>query len=97
MALLHDVLEDAKITHKDLELLFPSHIVEAVALLSYPRTGYDRDEYIRNIRANPLSRNVKIEDFRANIDESRIQSLVEWHRNKVETKYKPNLEFLLKD
>ena len=97
VALLHDVLEDTKITRKDLELLFPTHIVEAVALLSHPKTGYDRDAYIRNIKANPLARKVKIEDFRANIDESRIQSLVEWHRHEVETKYKPNLDFLLRD
>lgn len=97
VALLHDVLEDTKITAKDLALLFPSHIVEAVQLLSHPKTNYNRDEYLTKIKANPLAKKVKIEDFKANIDPSRIQSLVDWHKNEVETKYKPNLNYLLDD
>ena len=97
VALLHDVLEDTKITADDLRLLFPDNIVDAVVLLSHPKHGYDREEYIANIKTNPLARKVKIEDFRANIDESRIQSLVEWHKHEVESKYKPNLSKLLED
>lgn len=95
VALLHDVLEDTKITRKDLELLFEPHIVEAVTLLSHPKNDYDRTDYIEKIKANPLARKVKIEDLRTNIDNSRLVSLMEWHDREVETKYKPNMEFLL--
>ena len=96
VALLHDVVEDTKITLKDLSLLFKPEIVEAIGLLSHPKTGYDRQEYLDKIKANPLARKVKIEDFRTNIDKSRLMTLIEWHDEMVERLYKPNLEYLLK-
>lgn len=97
VALLHDVLEDTKITEKDLRLLFLDHIVDAIKLLSHPKTGYNREEYFKNIKANPLARKIKIEDLKANIDDSRLRSLIEWHEQKVKNQYIPNLEYLLKD
>ena len=97
VALLHDVVEDTEITLEDLSLLFEPKIVEAVKLLSHEKGPYDRETYIRNIKANPIARKVKIEDLRTNMDRNRLLSLLEWHDNKVNKHYKNEFEELLKD
>lgn len=94
VALLHDVVEDTEITLKDLSLFFEPHIVEAIGLLSHPKDGYNDKEYIANIKKNPIARKVKIEDLKTNMDESRLWSLIEWHRDRVKNKYSRSLEEL---
>ncbi len=97
VALLHDVIEDTEITEKDLALLFDKNIVEAVVLLSHPKGEYDKKSYFENIKANPIARKVKIEDLRNNIDETRLYTLLDWHKKRVESTYIPNLNYLLDD
>lgn len=96
VALLHDVLEDTKLTKEDLLLFFDDEIVEAVCLLTHD----ERDSYIdylSRIKNNETARNVKIQDLKHNMDLSRFPdgpSKYDLERN--EKKYKPALEFFLK-
>ncbi len=96
VALLHDVVEDTEITLEDLSILFEPHIVEAVSLLSHPKV-YDKEKYITELKKNPISRKVKIEDLKTNMDRSRLESLLVWHDNRVRNQYSKNLEYLLDD
>ncbi len=70
VALLHDVVEDTEVTLEDLRKEFPSEVVEAVALLTHDKT-VNYFEYVKEIKKNPIARNVKIADLEHNSDESR--------------------------
>ncbi len=96
VALLHDVTEDTKITLEELSLFFDENIIEALRVISHPKK-YDKKQYMLDVKNNPLARKVKIEDLKTNMDRSRLESLLEWYDNRVETQYKHNLEFLLDD
>lgn len=70
VALLHDVVEDTKMTLEDLEKEFPTEVTDAVALLTHdPATDYF--DYIRNLKSNPIARKVKLADIEHNSDKSR--------------------------
>ena len=94
VALLHDTVEDTKITLEDLSLFFDENIIEALRVISHPKK-YDKKQYMIDVKNNPLARNVKIQDLKHNMDRSRLESLLEWHDNKVEKQYKHNLAYLL--
>lgn len=96
VALLHDVVEDTDITCDELAMFFSSEVVEAIRVISHPKV-YDKEKYMNDIKANKIARKVKIEDLRTNMDRSRLESLLEWHDNRVKNQYSKNLEFLLKD
>lgn len=96
VALLHDVAEDTKITLEDISLFFNEQIVEAIRLLSHPKV-YDKEEYFRKIKENPIARKVKIEDLKTNTDISRLDSLKEWLEHKIESSYIPALNYLEND
>ena len=70
VALLHDVVEDTEVTLEDLRKEFPPEVVEAVALLTHDKT-VNYFEYVKEIKKNPIARNVKIADLEHNSDESR--------------------------
>jgi (p)ppGpp synthase/HD superfamily hydrolase len=94
VALLHDVLEDTKVTKEDLLLFFDSYIVEAVCLLTHkPEDSYM--DYLAKIKANPIAKAVKIQDLKHNMDLSRFETPSAKDYERVEKKYKPALEFLL--
>lgn len=70
VAWLHDVIED---THYDAASLLaagiPSHIVEAISLLTKsPDTSYE--DYLGHIQKHPLARSVKIADMLSNLADS---------------------------
>ena len=94
VALLHDVLEDTKVTKEDLLLFFEEDIVEAICLLTHDEKDTYMD-YLAKIKANPIAKAVKIQDLKHNMDLSRFQtpSRKDFERN--ENKYKPALYFLL--
>lgn len=96
VALLHDVVEDTKITCDDLAMFFEPNIIEAVKVISHPKV-YDKEAYMKAIKANPIARKVKIEDLRTNMDRSRLESLLEWHDARVKNQYSKNLNYLLND
>ena len=94
VALLHDVLEDTKVTKEDLLLFFDPYIVEAVCLLTHnPNDSYM--DYLAKIKANPIAKAVKLADLKHNMDLSRFPNPTQRDIERVEKKYKPALEFLL--
>ena len=93
VALLHDVLEDTQVTKEDLLIFFDDYIVEAVELLTKSKEESYTD-YLAKIKQNKIARKVKIQDLKHNMDISRFKEPSEWILNRIETKYKPALEFL---
>ncbi len=70
IALLHDVLEDSKITVKDLkDAGIPDLIVKAVVILTHLKDQSYID-YILEVKGNEWARRVKIEDIRHNMSTS---------------------------
>ncbi|MBE6875878.1 MAG: HD domain-containing protein [Ruminococcus sp.] len=77
-ALLHDVVEDTDYTLEDLQNMgFSESIIEAVSLLTHPKSGFDYTEYILKIKSNPIARTVKLADLRHNSDLSRLDNIDE--------------------
>ena len=95
VALLHDVLEDTSVTREDLLKFFSNEIVEAVSLLTHKEEDSYMD-YLAKIKANPLAKAVKLQDLKHNMDLSRLPNPSEKDLSRLENKYKPALEFLLK-
>lgn len=69
-ALLHDVVEDTEVTLDDLRKDFPEEVVEAVRLLTHEE-GVPLEEYLMEIRKNPIALKVKLADNAHNADQSR--------------------------
>lgn len=93
VALLHDVIEDTKISSADLlKEGIPHSIVEAVVML----TKDDKEnyfDYIRRIKDNELAKKVKIEDLKHNLDETRLLKSTNKDKERRE-KYKKSIEIL---
>ena len=97
IALLHDVVEDTRLTLSDLEQIFPTQVVEIVRLLTHDE-NIDYFDYIREIKKNPIATKVKLEDLKHNSAESRSigsnltqDQLLYW-----KTKYAKAKEILLR-
>jgi len=80
VGVLHDVIEDSKVTLEDLEEDgFPLEILEALDAIThrYKRNGWEVDEtnveYHIRVKANSLATTVKLRDIRHNL--SRIEDL----------------------
>lgn len=71
-ALLHDVVEDAKIDIEELEREFPKEITDAVRVLTHDKHT-DYLDYVREIKKNPIARKVKLADLNHNLDITRVQ------------------------
>ena len=67
VALLHDVVEDTKVTLEDLSMFFDEKIIEALRVISHPKK-YDKKQYMIDVKNNPIARKVKIEDLKTNMD-----------------------------
>lgn len=92
--LLHDVVEDTYYTFDGLqELGIPSHIIEALKLLT-KKKGYSYEEYIKKIKTNELATTVKIADLEHNMDLSRISEKTYKDEARRE-KYRQALEYLM--
>ena len=75
VAILHDVVEDTKITLGDLkEKRFPDNILNAVDCMT-KRKGEEYEAYIERAKSNPLSLKVKIADLEDNMDIRRIERI----------------------
>ena len=86
VALLHDVIEDTKITLDDLKCYgVGENELTAIELL----TKTDDEDY------NRLARNVKIADLRHNSDLTRLKVITDKDKKRVE-KYKKALTYLMK-
>ena len=75
IAVLHDVVEDTKITFTDLaQQGFSRRVITALQLLTHNHdTSYD--DYVRALAVNPDAKRVKIADLRHNSDITRMKGL----------------------
>ena len=72
-ALLHDVLEDTRVTHDTLANLFGRRIADAVDALTR-REGETYEAFIERVCQDDLARVVKLADLEHNMDLSRISN-----------------------
>jgi (p)ppGpp synthase/HD superfamily hydrolase len=71
VAVLHDVVEDTKVTLTALEERgFGKPVLDAVDCLSH-RPGESYDDYINRLAINPIARQVKLSDLRDNLANNR--------------------------
>ncbi len=83
VAWLHDVVEDTPVTIENLkDYGFSPRIVEAVRLLTKTH-GYDHQKYIKDIKANPLARAIKVADMRANLSDNPSKRQRERYSNDI--------------
>ena len=93
IALLHDVLEDSDITVADLLAYGLSNkVVTAVQTLT-KKKGQSYQEYLEKVKSNNLARVVKLADLKHNSDLSRLKSVSDTDRERVE-KYKNVIRYL---
>ena len=84
---LHDVLEDTRVTARDLWLAgVPDHVITAVESVTR-REGETYMGMIRRAAADPLGRLVKLADNRHNCDEGRLALLPEGQAASLRNRY----------
>lgn len=77
IAVLHDVIEDSKMTFEDLyNEGFSERVVSALRLLTHQK-GVSYDDYIDAMRGNRDALRVKREDLRDNSDITRLKGVTE--------------------
>jgi len=95
VALLHDVVEDTDYTLDDLAAMgFSRNVIEALNLMTH-RKGVPYMDYVAKIKDNPIARAVKLADLAHNSDLTRLDTVDEKARARVE-KYAQAIR-LLKD
>lgn len=97
IALLHDVMEDKKVTKEELlDIGFPLKIVNDVAVLTRVKP-MEYTDYIDNIIKNGSKEalNVKLADLENNIDLTRIKNPSVKDYERVERRYIPSHEKIL--
>ena len=94
VALLHDVVEDTKITFEQLEKDFSSEIIDALKLLTHNK-NVDYIKYINNIKNNPIAKKVKLADLKHNSDITRLEKVTKKDEERRE-KYRKAIEILNK-
>ncbi len=94
VALLHDVIEDTKITIDKLKKQgFGDDILNALHLLTHDKSVPYMD-YIRKIKENQIATKVKLADLKHNSDLTRIDKITEKDLKRVQ-KYKTAIELLI--
>lgn len=95
VAVLHDVMEDGDVTADDLLAEgFEKELVDAVCILTHTREiPVSYKDYIRQVKANPIARAVKIADLCHNLDLSRIPHPTDYDYERCE-RYKKALACL---
>ena len=96
-ALLHDVVEDTKLTFGDLEKMgFPIEVTEVLRLLTH-KEGVPYFDYVEKLSSNPIAKQVKLADLAHNSDLSRMDEseIDDWAIRRTE-KYKKAIEMLSK-
>lgn len=93
VALLHDVVEDTDITFEQLKKEgFTRDIIDALKLLTHNESVSYMD-YIKEIKTNAIATAVKLTDLKHNSDLSRLDTVDEKAKKRVE-KYKKAIELL---
>lgn len=73
VALLHDVIEDGKMSESDLERIYPDDVMNALMAITKPKR-MDYMEYIGRVKQNAIASRVKVADLRHNMDRSRLKA-----------------------
>lgn len=76
VALLHDVVEDTDVTFEQLKEEFSDKIIQALKLLTHD-DSVEYMDYIRDIKDNPIAKNVKLADLKHNSDMTRLDEWTE--------------------
>ncbi len=93
VALLHDVIEDTKLTFEDLEKQgFGDEIINALKLLTHDKSVPYMD-YVADIKKNTIATKVKLADLRHNSDLTRLD-IVDEKALKRKEKYEKAIKFL---
>ena len=97
VGMLHDTLEDTKMTKESLISMFGRDIADAVSLLTHD-PGIPYLDYVRNVKnsGNPLAIAVKKADLRNNMDLTRLPNVTDKDLKRVE-KYKKAYAILTGD
>ena len=78
VAVLHDVLEDTKVTYQELiNLGLNDKILEALLAITKEKDEYYID-FIKRVKNNKLATKVKIQDIIDNLDETRLNGKKHW-------------------
>ena len=84
VALLHDVVEDTDYTIEDLTSMgFGKTITDAIALMTHA-DGVAYMDYVREIKNNPIAKEVKLADLKHNSDLTRLDVVDESALNRRE-------------
>jgi len=89
VAILHDVLEDSNVTVKYLTRYFTPDVVSRVMILTRGDESYK--SYLKRVKADAITRLIKIYDLQDNMDLSRLSRVTERdivRTNKYLTAYK---------
>jgi (p)ppGpp synthase/HD superfamily hydrolase len=93
VALLHDVIEDSKITLNDLQKHgFSVRVIDALKILSH-QESIPYLAYILDVKSNELARKVKLADLKHNSDISRLETVDEIVKVRLE-KYANAIQLL---
>ena len=76
VAVLHDVVEDTKVTLEDLKRDFPQIVTDAIDALT-KRATETRQDYIARVKQNDIAREVKMADLVHNADLTRLSVFTE--------------------
>lgn len=86
VALLHDVVEDTKVTLEEVEAAFGPMIARAVDAIT-KRDGEATADYLDRVAAEPLARAVKMADLSDNSDPVRMAQLDRATQDRLTKKY----------
>lgn len=92
VALLHDVVEDTKVTFADLQKEFSDEVIQLLKLLTRDKK-IEYMDYIKKIKNNKIARKIKIADIKHNSDETRLDMVTKEDIERRK-KYKEALEYL---
>ena len=84
VALLHDTLEDTKITVDELKKFFHPNIVSAIITLT-KIDGEKYDDYLNRVKQNPLATEIKIADILSNLEDDPTEKQIKTYTKGLET------------
>jgi (p)ppGpp synthase/HD superfamily hydrolase len=83
VAVLHDVIEDTKVTAADLRREgFSDEILDALAHVT-KRKGENYQDFVARAAKNPIARRVKLADLEDNMDVRRLKRVTERDRKRL--------------
>lgn len=94
VAILHDIVEDTKVTLEELRKDFDETIITAVDAMTKREATEIFIDYLKRAKANPIARNVKIADMIHNSDLTRLPFPPREEDLQREEKYQVAIEWM---